>query len=116
AARLELIAEQPREPQAAAVISIVDRDENGMALEAVAVGALAPVVLPSLHELIRHAVVMNREEEIGPEAVCARGTLEEPAPRGSGGDQPDGLGATGIAQSLLDLVCEGQGGPTFGRA
>ncbi len=87
-----------------------------MALEAVAEGMLAAVVLPFFREGIRHPVVMDRKEEIGPQLVGARGPIEEPARWRRGGDQLDGLAESGIHQHLLDLVREAEVEPIFGRA
>src|SRR5262249_52379476 len=77
-ARLELIPQQPGETQTAPEIPIVDGDKNRMALKAVAEGAFAAIVLPFLHELVRHAApIAPRSTFINPRSTRHWGAAGE---------------------------------------
>ncbi len=73
-----------------------------MAVEAIAEASLLALEIPFAQKPVRHGIVMNREQEIGRQAVGARHAPEQRLPGGTVGDEQDGPAETVREQHLLD--------------
>ncbi len=102
AARLQPFAEHAGEQQAVFEIDVVLRNENGMALETVAERFRLAVVVPLFQKLVRHRVVMDREQEIGAELVGARHAHIHAPDARAVRDHQHGLGKAGVEQGLIN--------------
>ena len=86
----------------------VARDEQRVAAEPVAVGALDALVRPALQIGLRNRIVVDREQEIGRDRVRALGPREQLCASVALGDQHDGLDEAAVAQLLLDTPREAE--------
>src|ERR1700730_7558001 len=116
AALLQFRAEQVAEGETAGAIGIVVGNKERVAAEAIAVVVLLSLVLPGLDQMIRHRVVMDRNEQIGAGAVGVVGALDQAVPRRRRGDQPHGPVEAGLDERLLDRVGELEIEAVFGGA
>src|SRR5204863_8719303 len=83
-------------------VGVVIRDEDGMALEPVAVGALLALVHPFLQKRIRHRIVVDRKEQIGRETVRLGDALIEALVSRPPADQQHSLSEASLGQLFLD--------------
>src|SRR4029077_6498098 len=95
AARLQRFAQKSSEQQAAGAVGIVVRHEQGIARIIVVVLLVLALVLPGVNEIVGHRIVMNRNKQIGRQAIGDVRPLEQPDRRRLGGDEQNGLVETG---------------------
>ena len=62
------------------------------------------LVLPGLHEIVGHRIVMDRNKQIGRQAIGDDRPLEQPDRRRLVGDEQHGLVEAGTDQRLFDLL------------
>ncbi|MGY3428193.1 hypothetical protein ACVWZW_008697 [Bradyrhizobium sp. F1.13.4] len=103
---LQLPADHPGQHQARSVVRIPLRHEQRVARKAVAEIAVRAVELPGLDQLVRHRIVMNRQEEIGPGVIRGTDAFEQARPRLAVRDEQAGRGKAFGLEPRRDQTCK----------
>ena len=108
APRLQRLAENVAERQAAGAVGIVIGNKQRVARIAVIIMIILPLIIPGLQQIVRHGIVVDGEEQIGMHLVGAHRAFEQPERRRRARDQKLRLVEARFHERLFDALAEPQ--------